>query len=140
MNWKRFINAVIVGFVALFVMDLIIHVLILGEIYKPLTGTLLRSEADMNSKMWAYYIGAFFFTLLFVWIYTYGVKGKGVIEGFRYGIYIGLFYIVVGSFMCWPIFPIPGALLWLWILFGMIEMIILGLIVGAIYKPAKVEQ
>lgn len=137
MNWKRFINAVIVGFVALLVMDFIIHWGILGEIYKPLTGTLLRSEADMSSKMWAYYIGAFFFSILFVLIYTHGVKGKGVIEGFRFGIYIGLFYIAVGSLMTWPMIPFPGALLWLWTIFGMIEMIILGLIVGAIYKPIK---
>ena len=101
------------------------------------TYCLFRSEADMNSKMWAYYVGAFFFILLFVWIYTHGLKGKGVIEGFRFGLYIGLFYMVVGSLMTWPMLPIPGSLLWLWMIFGLIEMIILGLIAGAIYKPVK---
>jgi len=135
MNWKRFIIAVVVGYIAIQIMDFIIHWGILGETYKALAGTVFRAEGEM--PMWPMYLGGILFTLMFVWIYTYGVKGKGIMEGFRYGIYIGLLYCVINVLGQWAVYPIPGSLAWLWVIFGMIEMIILGLIVGAIYKPAK---
>ncbi len=135
MNWKKFIIAVIVGFVALLVMDLIIHGVILCDTYESLSGTVFRAETDM--KTWAMYIGTFIFALLFVWLYTFGVKGKGVMEGFRYGVYIGLFYSVTSSLYMWASMPIPASMAWLWAIIGLIEMIILGLIVGAIYKTPR---
>ncbi len=138
MNWKQFVIAVIVAFVALGAMDFIINVVLLGDAYESLMGTVFRSEADMNSKMWAFYLGEFIFVLLFVWVYTYGVKGKGIMEGLRYGLYIGLMLWVMSSLAMWAMFPVTAWLAWMWMIFGVIEMVILGLIVGAIYKTAKV--
>ena len=138
MNWKQFIIAVIVGLVALGAMDFIVNVLLLGNAYAPLMGTVFRSEVDMNSKMWAMYLGEFIFVLLFVWVYTHGLKGKGIMEGLRYGLYIGLMLWVLSSLAMWAMFPVTAWLAWMWAIFGIIEMIILGLIVGAIYKTAKV--
>jgi len=43
MNWKQFIIAVIVGFIALGVMDYVIQELILGGAYEPLAGTVFRA-------------------------------------------------------------------------------------------------
>lgn len=138
MNWKQFVIAVIVALVALGVMDYLINVVILGDAYESLMGTIFRTEEDMCSKMWAMYIGEFIFVLMFVWIYTYGVRGRGIMEGFRYGIYIGLLYMPISSLAMWAMLPVSGWLAWMWMIFGLIEMIILGLIVGAIYKTAKV--
>jgi len=72
MNWKRFIIAVVVGYIAIQIMDFIIHWGILGETYKALAGTVFRAEGEM--PMWPMYLGGILFTLMFVWIYTYGVK------------------------------------------------------------------
>ncbi len=138
MNWKRFVIAVIVVFVAMGVMDFIINVVILGDACEPLIGTIFRSQDDMNSKMWAIYVGELIFALMFVWIYTHGVKGKGIMEGFRYGLYIGLLFMPVSAAAMWAMIPISCWLAWMWTIFGIIEIIILGLIAGAIYKTAKV--
>ncbi len=137
MNWKQFVIAVIVGFVALGVMDFIVNVVLLADAYESLMGTVFRSEVDMNSKMWAFYLGEFIFVLLFVWVYSYGLKGKGIMEGLRYGLYIGLMLWVLSSLAMWAMFPVTAWLAWMWIIFGVIEMVILGLIVGAIYKTVR---
>jgi len=137
MNWKQFIIAVIVGFIALGVMDYVIHELILGGAYEPLAGTVLRAREDMNSNLWAMILAEIIFVVMFVWIYTFGVKGKGLMEGVRYGLYIGLLYSIVPSVGIWAMIPVSGWLCWMWIIFSLIETIILGLIVGAIYKTVR---
>ncbi|MEE9554740.1 MAG: hypothetical protein V3W18_10625 [candidate division Zixibacteria bacterium] len=135
MNWKKFFIAVIVVLVALMAMDFIINVLILADAYEPLMGTTFRAEADMNARMWAMYLGEIIFAFMFVWIYSYGVKGKGIMEGLRYGLYIGLLYIPVSSLGMWASIEISGWFTWMWMIFGMIEILVLGLLAGAIYKP-----
>jgi hypothetical protein len=137
MNWKQFFIAVIVGFIALGVMDYIIHELILSSAYEPLAGTVFRTEEDMNSKMWAMILGEIIFVIMFVWIYTYGVRGKGPMEGVRYGLYVGLMFSVISGLGTWASVPITAWLAWMWIIFGLIETIILGLIVGSIYKTVR---
>lgn len=137
MDWKKFVIAAIVVLVALGVMDYIINVLILADAYEPLMGTTFRAEDEMNSRMWAMYVGEILFAFMFVWIYTYGIKGKGIMEGFRYGLYIGLLYIPVSSLGMWASIEISGWFVWMWMIFGMIEMLVLGLLAGAIYKPVK---
>lgn len=137
MNWKRFVIAVIVVFVAMGVMDFIVDILILRGAYEPLIGTVFRSQEDMNSKMWAIYVGELIFALMFVWIYHHGVKGKGIMEGFRYGLYIGLLLMPVSALVMWTLIPISCWLAWMWTIFGIVEIIILGLIAGAIYRPIK---
>jgi len=137
MNWKQFFIAAIVGFVALFALDYFIHEVLLGGAYEPLMGTVFRTQEDMFSKMWAMILGQIVFMLMFVWIYTFGVRGKGVMEGLRYGLYIGLMFSVIAGAGTWATTPISGWLAWMWIIFGLIETIILGLIVGAIYKTVR---
>jgi hypothetical protein len=137
MNWKQFVIAVIVGFIALWVMDYLVHELILGSAYEPFAGTVFRTEEDMMSKLWAMILGEIIFVLMFVWVYTYGVKGKGAMEGVRYGLYIGLMFSVVSGLGMWASTPITAWLAWMWIIFGVIETIILGLIVGSIYKTVR---
>jgi len=91
----------------------------------------------MNSKLWAMILAEIIFVVMFVWIYTFGVKGKGLMEGVRYGLYIGLLYSIVPSVGIWAMIPVSGWLCWMWIIFSLIETIILGLIVGAIYKTVR---
>ena len=79
------------GFVAVFVtseiLNFIINGLILGPSWQS-TQNLWRQ--DMMSMMWIYHvimlIGSFFFTFIF----SKGYEGKGIMEGIRYGLYIGI--------------------------------------------------
>ncbi len=132
MNGKRFILASIVVFVVYEITDWIVHSLILSGVYQRLQ-SLWRP--DMMDKMWIMYVTAFIFSFLFVYIFTKGYEGKGVAEGFRYGLYIGLLMNIVGMFNQYAVYPVPLSLTVQWFIYGMIQFIIIGIVTALIYRP-----
>lgn len=135
MNRKRFILASIVVFVVYEITNWIVHSLILSGVYQRLQ-SLWRP--DMMDKMWIMYVTAFIFSFLFVYIFTKGYEGKGVAEGFRYGLYIGLLMNIAGIFNQYAIYPVPLSLTIQWFIYGMIQFIIIGIVTALIYRPKAV--
>jgi len=132
MNRKRFILASIVVFVVYEITNWIVHSLILSGVYQRLQ-SLWRP--DMMDKMWIMYVTAFIFSFLFVYIFTKGYEGKGVAEGFRYGLYIGLLMNIVGMFNQYAVYSVPLNLTIQWFIYGMIQFIIIGIVTALIYRP-----
>lgn len=132
MNGKRFILASIVVFVVYEITNWIVRSLILSGVYQRLQ-SLWRP--DMMDKMWIMYVTAFIFSFLFVYIFTKGYEGKGVAEGFRYGLYIGLLMNIVGMFNQYAVYPVPLSLTIQWFIYGMIQYIIIGIFAALIYRP-----
>ena len=91
----------------------------------------------MADVMWVMFVTGAVFSLVFVFIFTKGYEGKGVMEGIRYGFWIGLIVSFVGSFNQFTVYPIPYGLTWQWIIYGMIELMIVGAVTALIYKPSK---
>jgi len=137
MNVKKWLIASVVAFVALSIMEYILHGRILADAYtaKP---QLWASEATMRANMWALYVGYLIYAGLFALIYTKGYEGKpGLGEGFRFGLYIGFFVSVPRFFINYAVMPYTATIVVTWLVAGVVESAILGLIVGAIYrKPA----
>ena len=132
MNKKRFLLASIAVFVVFEILDWIIHSKILSRTYMNLQHLW---RPDMMDKMWIMYITAFIFSFLFVYIFTKGYEGKGVAEGIRYGLIIGLLMLVVGMFNQYAVYPIPLNLTIQWFIYGLIQFIIVGIVAALIYKP-----
>lgn len=133
MNTKRFILASIAVFVAYEIIDSIVHALILCGTYETLKDIW---RPDMEQKMWIMYIAVLFFSFLFVYIFTKGYENKGIAEGIRYGLLIGLL-INIGMFYQYVVYPLPLTLVVQWFIYGMIQYIICGIIASIIYKPIK---
>ena len=133
MNTKRFIMASLVVFVGFEIIDMIIHGGILAKTYEGMN--IWRS--DMMSKMWIFHLGSFVMAFLFTFIFIKGHENKGIAEGARYGIVIGLFANIPYGFYSYAMYPLPFSLCLQWFVFGMIEFIICGLIAAAIYKPVE---
>lgn len=134
MNVKRFIIAVIVLFLCFQVLDFIIHFIILGPTYQEYKD-LWRT--DMMSKMWIMYATSFVLSILFVYIFAKGYEGKGLAEGIRYGIVIGLLINSLGAFNQYAVYPVSFSLALKWFIYGMIEFIICGIVVAVLYKHKK---
>ena len=81
--------------------------------------------------------GFFSFSFFFVFIFAKGYEGRGLAEGFRYGIYIALFYYYVTCFNQFVLYPIPYSLTWIRVIAGLVQAIILGIVAAAIYKPKR---
>jgi len=79
-------------------------------------------------------IGQVLIVFAFVMIYVAGFAGGGVIAGIRLGILLEI--AAIGMRMgVYAVQAFPGKLLIYASIGGLIEMIITGAIVGAIYKP-----
>ena len=67
-------------------------------------------------------------------IYASGFAGGGVAAGIRLGIMLEI--LAIGArMMMYAVQPLPAKLIVYWSVGGLIEMIVTGAIVGAIYKP-----
>jgi len=134
MNLKRFIIAFIAIFVGIEILGYVIHSVILMSTYESLKNVW---RADMMQKMWIMHVVNVFMSILFVYIFTKGYENKGLVEGVRYGLIVGLFMSMPAAFSSYALYPIPYTLALKWFVFGMIEFIIYGLLVAVIYKPKR---
>ena len=132
MNWKRFWVASLVTYVVVQAMDFVIN-----EVFMKSANESLKSlwRPDMTSRMWVMYLVGVLAALLFTYIFIKGREGKGISEGVRYGIIIWLFVNVPMGASMWVLLPIPYMIIFRGLLFGLLEMLVAGILVAVIYKP-----
>lgn len=131
MNIKRFVIASITVFLVIQGVDWLVHGLLLSGWYSQLTG-LWRT--NMMELMWVMVLGSLFFSFMFVFIFIKGYEGKGILEGIRYGLYIGLLLYISGMLGQYAMYPIPIELALVWICYGVIEMMVAGAVAAALYR------
>jgi hypothetical protein len=126
------------GFIAVFVTAEILNFVIMGLILGPSFDSLKSLwREDMMSKMWIYHVimlvGAFFFT----YIFSKGYEGKGIMEGVRYGLYIGIWMSIGAAYGTYAMIAIPYYLTLEWFLLGVLDYIIMGIVVALVYGTKK---
>ena len=135
MNTKKWIITSLVVFVAATFMDFIINVLILGGAYEA-TSHLWRPEVEMKQMMWIMWLSGLIWSFLFVYVFAKGYEGRGIMEGVRFGLIIGIFFTLPMSLGSYSFMPIPFSLAASWFITGVIEIVILGVLAALLYKPA----
>lgn len=136
-NTKRFFLAALAVFVVSALLDYVIHGLILESAYKSLTGVW---REGMEEIMWIMNVAGVVFALIFVYIYHFFKKGHfktGYVTGICYGFLMGIIIHGVGSFNQHVIYNLPSSMAWKWVFFGLIQMVILGVVASLIYKPKE---
>jgi hypothetical protein len=136
MNWKKFWLTVLLVYLVYAGTTFAIHVLILGEYYmRPEVQSTLRPESEMSAYSWVRFLTMAVFAFFFTFIFAKGREGKGIMEGLRFGVYIALFTFFVNSFEQFIIYPIGYAVVWYWIIAGLVQSILMGIVAAAVYKP-----
>jgi hypothetical protein len=130
---KKFWMAFIAVFVTAVVLDMIVYNLVLGTAFTSLTVW----RADMNSLRWIYpvitLVGSFFFTFIF----SKGYEGKGIAEGIRYGLYIGIWLSIGMAYGTYAMVAVPYGLTLEWFFLGVVTYVIMGIVASLVYgKPA----
>lgn len=140
MNTKKLLLTTIIVFVLLEVLNYIIHGVILASTYKMEdVMTAFRPESEMMSNMWIVWITDLVWSFFFVFFFAKGYEGKGIMEGVRFGFYIGLFWGLVSAYQTYAYAPIPYSLAFQWFIYSMIISIILGIVSALVYKPAAAQ-
>ncbi len=132
MNWKKFLLTALVVYIVLGITELIIHSVILGGHY-TLPG--FRAEAEMSGFLWVFWVIGIVFSFFFTLIFAKGYEGRGLMEGVRYGFYMGFLISFTGAYAQFVMYTIPYSLVWYWIILGIIQMILCGMAAAMVYKP-----
>src|SRR6266513_4392470 len=135
---KRFILAFVAAYVFIFAWGWLLNGVFLKDVYAQ-TPNLWRSQSEMMSLFHWIIIGQALVVFAFVMIYASGFAGGGVIAGICLGILLEIAAIGM-RIGIYAVQPCPGNLVVYGCISGLIEMIIVGAIVGAIYKPAAARS
>ena len=131
---KRFILAFIAAYIFMFVWGWLLNGVVLKDVYAQWQN-LFRSRDEMMSLFHWILIGQALLILAFVMIYATGFAGGGVVAGIKLGLMLEL--AAIGMRMAiYAVQPFPGQMIVYGSIGGLIEMSIVGAIVGAIYKPS----
>src|SRR6266853_3394941 len=130
---KRFVFAFIAAYVFIFLWGWLLNGVFLKDVYAQ-TPNLWRSQSEMIGLFHWIIIGQALIVFSFVMIYASGFAGGGVIAGIRLGVLLEI--AAIGMRLgFYAVQPIPGKLLLYGSIGGLVEMVIVGAMVGAIYKP-----
>lgn len=138
---KKFWLTFILVFIVLEITNYLFYMGLMGPIFQdPEVQKAFRSMEEIQSKMWVSYLMDLVWSFFFTFIFVKGYENKGIMEGVRFGIYIGLFYNMVVSYQNYVFYPIPYKVVLPSFLLGMVQVIILGIIAALIYKPKTTKE
>ena len=139
MNKKLWIGTVVV-FLGMSVISFLVHGVILTSTYMldPVKN-LLRPESEMMGMMWIYYVVYLIISFFFTLVFSKGYEGKGIVEGVRYGFYIGVMMATPMAYASYAMYPIPYSLALQWFIYTLIQYLILGVAVAGVFgkKPKE---
>ncbi|MGA9406890.1 MAG: hypothetical protein WBW71_07140 [Bacteroidota bacterium] len=124
----------LIGFVAVLitleVLDFLIHGVILMSTYMAMQNVW---RPDMLAKMWILHVVKIITAFFFAVIFSKGYENKGIMEGIRYGFYIGMIVSSGFAFGSYASFPIPHMLAIHWFVLTLVEYIIAGIVIALVY-------
>ena len=131
MNKKLWVSFIAV-YVGMIVTNLAIHRGLLASTYHTEeVARLMRPEAE--AKTWIYFVTSAIISFFFTLIFSKGYEGKGMGEGLRYGLYVGLLMATPMAYDSYASYPLPYSLALQWFIYGTIQYLILGAIVAMVY-------
>ncbi len=132
MNTKKFLKgAVSVSFFVI-AFEWIFHGVIMKDSYAQ-TAYLWRPPEQMHSFLPFMTMGQILFSFVFTYIFIKGYEKKGIGEGVRYGLVMGILF--TGSMLvCYAVTPYPSQMVLSWIAATFVELILAGVILARIYQ------
>lgn len=133
---KRCAMTAVAVFVTMAVLEFLVHGVLLKEAYQA-TASVWRPMEEMHGMMWLMWVIYLVNALVLPYIYVKGYEaGKSPIgQGLRFGLEIGVLLSTGMSLGTYFMIPVPVSLAATWFVAGMIEYAVVGVVIGALYKP-----
>jgi len=133
MNTRRYIIASICVFVFVFVFEFIVHAILLMGVYEE-TAHLWRPQGGIYMLFMTLSQLSFAFVMAF--IFTRHFENKGIKEGVRFGLYMGLLLATpeIGTY-CYM--PIPLYLTIAWVLAAIGKGVGSGIVLSRVYRSSQ---
>ena len=128
LNTKRYIFSSIDAFVFIFLYEL--HGILLKDLYIQ-TLSVWRPKGESN--MWFVLFSQLAFAYIVAFIFTRHYEAKGVQEGVRFGLYIGLLLAAL-DFGAYSYLPVPFSLVLAWMATSVLKGLGTGAVLALVYK------
>ena len=135
MNLKKLLFAFLAAFAVIFVLEFLLHAVLLKNAYMALPKTMMRTESDFNRHFPLLVLGQALIAFALTLIFARGFAAAGAAAGMRLGLMFGLIYFGT-NLITFAVQPFTRGLVVAWTIGGFVEMAIAGAIVGAIYRPS----
>jgi hypothetical protein len=136
---KRFWVCGLVMSIAALLLGFIVHGLLLAPDYAAL-GAMFRSDDDSQHYAHWMVLAHVLIGFAMTWIYAQGFSSgrSSSMQGPRFGLAMALFSTVPGYLIYYAVQPLPAALVVKQLLFGVVTMLLLGLLVAWLQPRRKV--
>ena len=140
MDYKRIALAAVVAWVVDSAYGVIVWMKLLGGEFAKYPA-LFRPEADMNAHLPLAFAGSLLAMFVLATVYAKGYEGgKGVVEGIRFGLLMALFTLGFVSIGLYASFNLGRRIALMASAASFLEMIIVGAVIGLMYKPAAAAR
>ena len=135
MNKKRWFWASVAAFAISMILGYVFNNICLCKLYKE-TASLWRPMEEMNKLMPYGFLIDLICSFILVFIYAKGYEGKSsrIAEGLRFGLMMGIFIGLPMAGWTYITQPLPFIMAFYWFLMTVFEMLVIGAVVGLIYK------
>ena len=131
---KRFWMAFAACYIVAHTIGFLVHGVWLNPTYEALAA-IFRPKAEMDAMMWQMFLSSAIALWAFLFIFTKGYEGRGIMEGVRYGAYVALLVGIPAAVDQHWVYPVPADLAIKWGVTNVIYWIALGAVAALIYKP-----
>lgn len=135
---KKFWWGVFWTVLAVMATNFIIHSVFMKGTYAATAG-LWRNESEMAANWPVWFVGQALFGFFIFWIYSIGYKGKGWSEAWRFALIFGCLQ-AGNTFMMYSVAPYTWGLVWSWVLWGFVQMWVIGLVATWAIKTWKIQS
>ena len=135
MDYKRLSLAAVVTWIVDSIYGMVVWMGMLGNEMAQ-NPAVFRPEDAMNAHLPLMFAGGLLAMFALVYIYSKGYEGGGLQEGVRFGVVLGIFLVAFVSVPIYASFNVGGRLAVLASVASFLEMVIVGGVIGLMYKPA----
>ncbi len=136
MNIKSLLISIVVLFIAITVTDILIHGVWLSPVYEA-TKSLWRADMASGAYMGWLHAGHGLAAVAFTMLWAAGFAQNAKLScGVKYGAMMALF-TQANTLITYAVQPITLEIVWKWMVSGVLQGIILGIVVFWVYKPLK---
>ena len=135
MDYKRLALAAVVAWVVDAIYGVVVWMMMLGDEFAKYP-SVFRPEAEMNANLPLMFAGGLLAMFVLAYMYAKGYEGgSGLQEGIRFGVLVALFTFGFVSVGIYGSLNIGRRIAALGSVVSFIELILVGAVIGALYRP-----
>jgi hypothetical protein len=134
MNWKRFLGATVAAWLGILVLDAMINGIFLAGDFEATAGHWLPSD-ELFRRIPLGWLSMLLSVVLFGYVFIRFGDGCGARNGLRFALWIGTALAAPGPLGLYALVPWPMKMILAWSTQWFINMVVIGLMFGWIYRP-----